>query len=106
MNYSLRNCAFVISALLIGVSAIDLNNPAEAGPSRYGYVEAWNQANTAISLCYEHENFEACNKLTRIKSTLMSWCSQNDRNSCTVYKNVISAEGIAQSLRVAREATR
>lgn len=106
MNYSIRHCTLVISALLISAIAIDLNTSAQAKPSRYGYLEAWNQANSAISLCYEQKNFEACNKLTRIKNTLMTWCSQNDRNSCTVYKNVISAEGIAQSLRVAEEATR
>jgi hypothetical protein len=168
MNYSIRHCAFVISALLIGVSAIDLHTPAqaegtidqtaaigagaekiaEAGqrnidaarrakqarPKRPGTIDqtaaigagaekiaeagqmnidaarrakqarstrqrhdnlqAQNLAYAALTQCYTYNNANGCSQLNRIKSTLATWCEQNDRDSCTVYRNVVGFEGL------------
>jgi hypothetical protein len=100
MNYSIRHCAFVISALIIGVIAIDLNTPAQARPTRQNrnYAGAWNLANSAIFRCYNQKNLNECSKLTQIKNTLESWCYQNDRDACITYKNVVAAEGLAMTV--------
>jgi hypothetical protein len=136
MNYSIRHCAFAISALLIGVSTIGFNTPAQARPKRMGTIDqttpisaeaaligeaggrneanrraqqarqnrqrhdnlqAQNLAYAALTQCYTYKNLDACSQLTQIKSTLANWCEQNDRDSCTVYRNVVAFEGLKQT---------
>ena len=120
MNYSIRHCAFVISALLIGVSAIDLNTPAqaegtidqsaaidagagkiaEAGEANFRAERAQqtqNIAYAALTQCYTYNNANGCSQLTQIKSTLANRCEQNDRDSCTVYRNIVGFEGLKQT---------
>jgi SpoVK/Ycf46/Vps4 family AAA+-type ATPase len=57
MNYSIRHCAFVISALLIGVSAIDLNTPAQARPTRQDRERYYK---SFIYECSKHMRKDAC----------------------------------------------
>jgi hypothetical protein len=98
MNYSLRHCAFVISALLIGVSTIDLNTAAQARPTRqrHDYLGAWNLAYSAINKCYSQKNLDECSKLNQIKNTLLGWCYDKDRDSCILYKEVNKFEDVVQ----------
>jgi hypothetical protein len=99
MKYSIRHCAFVISALLIGVSAIEFNTPAQARPTRqrHDYLGAWNIAYSAINQCYtQQKNLDECDKLNHIKNTLIGWCSEKDRDACILYKKVSDFENVVQ----------
>jgi hypothetical protein len=107
MNYSMRQYAFVISALLISVSAIDLNTPAQARPKRdfTAYGRAFNEAYSAMTQCINQGNRKECSRLAEIKGTLANWCSQQERDACITYKNVIYMEGMVQSAKTTNDIT-
>jgi hypothetical protein len=114
MNYSIRHCAFVISALLIGVSAIDLHTPAqaggpidqdaaigagadkiaEAGQRNIDAGRTQTLARAALTQCYTYNNQKACSQLPRIKRALANWCQQKYSGSCTLLQTVSDFESL------------
>lgn len=117
----MRHWFLVLSALFVSTSVISLATPTQAqniqpalkqqktppptrpARSEIVYLQAYNTADAAINSCYENGNLEDCDKVNRILNTLLTWCSQGDKNACTTAKNVVALEGLAQTAQSVRQ---
>jgi hypothetical protein len=68
------------------------SNSIGQSQSRHDLIQAINLADGAIRGCYEKKKLEECDKLSRIKSTLSTWCQQGDRSACSMLSGVMSSE--------------
>jgi hypothetical protein len=89
--------AMTLVAMTVTFSGIASANGNQT-KSKRNYLQAYNLASSAIAKCYNEKNLVECDRLNQIKSTLMAWCSQNDKDACTVYNSVIKQEGEIQAI--------
>ncbi len=103
----MRKYSYLLSVLFVGIGAVSISLRAQAQNANHDYLQAMNLAVSAINSCYTNKNLQECDKLTQIKSTLMSWCQKSNdikSDACVTYKNVIAYEGVAMAAQTANQA--
>jgi hypothetical protein len=80
----MRCQSLLISGLLM--SLISLSLPARAQTSNS--LRTFNLAHEAVDNCYREKQLTECRKLDEIRSTLVDWCVQGDRESCVLLEEI------------------
>jgi hypothetical protein len=101
-GFPMRHLSLLLSGLFF--SAIVLPSPAQASPE-HDLSQAFSLAQTAIYKCYQRKDVEECDNLNQIKITLSIWCSQGDREACSVKNSVRSLIGLEVSRQLVEQAT-
>ncbi|MCC5624232.1 hypothetical protein [Nostoc sp. CHAB 5715] len=61
-------------------------------PSTHNTELAYQLGIAAVDKCYKEKDIVECDRLSKIKSTLIIWCSEGDLLACSVESNISSYE--------------